>query len=757
MITFSIIVPIYNNECYLKDLVLSLYNQSYQGIFEVIFLDDNSTDNSLSTLQELVKEYLEKKSNICVSILHDGENKKQGYRRNQGIRLAQGEWILFLDSDDYIHSETLQTCANRISNNPSSDMVMYNFGFVNDTDSIVKSTFFPNLYRQLDPSQLRDDKCEKLLAMDPYFTVNKVYRKQFLLDNDIYFGEGHFYEDFVFYVKSAVKATTIELLPNLFYFVRVHDNSTTKLNYDDTHTKDVYKAIEESCPELQEARGKFSQYHAIKYFVNRALLYSELRSNYTESQKVQYIKAVIDMIHHYIDPSEMATPRRYLSNLYYALFKIKYYQRNDAKNIISLYKLHRYKPSILKRLVLEHKRHKNSYKTRLYRKYILDKYRKFQPKQINKVTTTVKNDSSEIKPMILMLGFDYKYTGNSKYLFDELVKNYDSNHLKFVCKNIEDLDIDVDLEYFVEPNTNEFYDYLHEARVVIGESWIPLRFKLTEDQILIQLWHGQPFKKLLFDSYELSVMEWNPNTKQQKSLDISRWNYLISESIYSDEKFKTSLAVEQDKLLSCIYPRNQWLLNNRNNDALQKSLKEELGIPDDKKVILYLPTWRDYNFKQKAYLRDFDYLLEIDSLKQYLDNPEDYVFLVKGHGMDKELGVKDEDIYILDSNIDVQPYYLITDLFITDYSSALFDALLLDIPSYLIIKDFNYYNRIRGIYEDALADFEPVTAYSEKDLASLINSDYPMIDTNKYKPRNNINLSQFIADKLDDVSNELKD
>lgn len=65
--------------------------------------------------------------------------------------------------------------------------------------------------------------------------------------------------------------------------------------------------------------------------------------------------------------------------------------------------------------------------------------------------------------------------------------------------------------------------------------------------------------------------------------------------------------------------------------------------------------------------------------------------------------------------------YLIADLFITDYSSSLFDALLLDIPSYLIFKDFDYYNQIRGIYDDFMLDFQDVIAYSEKELAEKMN------------------------------------
>lgn len=453
------------------------------------------------------------------------------------------------------------------------------------------------------------------------------------------------------------------------------------------------------------------------------------------------------MMQQHLPVDEMSFPPRYFSNLYYALFKIQYYQRQDAHDILALYKLYRYKPEILKKIVREHKRNKKSYQTRLYRKLMLTEYQHFKPKE-QPVQAEEEVEVIPLKPVILMLGFDYRYAGNSKYLFQQLSRYYDSNHLKFVCKeDIENFEVEAD--YFIEPHTEEFAEYLQQAKVVIAESWIPLRFQFSEEQTLIQLWHGQPMKKLLFDSYELSVLEWNPRTKQQKSQDTSRWDYLLSESDYSDQKFKTSLVLEQNKLLPGIYPRNQWLMEHRHDKSLKQELRNKLHLPDNKKVVLYLPTWRDYNFKKKSFLKDYNYLINFDRFRPYLDHSEDYVFVMKEHEMNHRAIDNQNDLYFIDPNEDIQPYYLIADLLITDYSSSLFDALLLDIPSYLIFKDFDYYNVIRGIYDDFIADFHDVIAYSEKELAEKMNqSIYPAIDKKKYLPRNQINWIQFLEEKM---------
>ncbi len=181
---------------------------------------------------------------------------------------------------------------------------------------------------------------------------------------------------------------------------------------------------------------------------------------------------------------------------------------------------------------------------------------------------------------------------------------------------------EVPSKYRVIPRSLKFYKILNQARIVIGESWIPLDFLKKEGQEWVQLWHGTPFKKLFFDSHEPFITTFNKNHKRDKQRDISRWDYLLADSTKAKEQFTTAFAYPVERILNIGYPRVQWLKDNRYNQELIKELKQSMEIPEDKKVILYVPTWRDYNYKKSVL--DLDYTLDISRMQQLLD--EDYVF-----------------------------------------------------------------------------------------------------------------------------------
>src|SRR5690606_4490026 len=123
--------------------------------------------------------------------------------------------------------------------------------------------------------------------------------------------------------------------------------------------------------------------------------------------------------------------------------------------------------------------------------------------------------------------------------------------------------------------------------------------------------------------------------------------------------------------------------------------KEKLAIPLEKTVILYAPTWRDYNYKTENL--DLTYLLDVQKLEKSLN--DDYVIVYKEHSLGKKK-MFEGNIVIPDDDIETQELILISDLVISDYSSIIFDALAIDIPFYLFITDFEKYEMARGVYED---------------------------------------------------------
>lgn len=316
-----------------------------------------------------------------------------------------------------------------------------------------------------------------------------------------------------------------------------------------------------------------------------------------------------------------------------------------------------------------------------------------------------------------MLGFDYSFTGNSKYLFEYLKDKYTSDFLK-----IATFDINVPEDYRIEPRSKEFFDTLYTSNVIIGESWIPLAFRKKEGQTWIQLWHGTPFKKMLFDTNEIKMVSLNPNHKVQQKKDIARWDYLLSDSKVAKEKFQSSFDMDESKILNSGYPRNQWLIENKDNEQLINDIKIKNNIPLDKKVILYAPTWRDYNYKINESNKKIKYMADFNKLLSNLGN--DYVIINKAHSMDSQpswnLGIK--NVITVNNSTNIQELIISSDVIVTDYSSIFFDAIHIKKSFYFLIKDFPDFDLVRGVYHDMYRDFLPLVSKDEVSLAKKIKS-----------------------------------
>ena len=106
-IMVSLIIPVYNVEQYLKQCLDSVINQTFKDI-EIIIINDCSSDNSL----KIIKEYQQKDERIIVIDLQ--ENKGQGNARNEGLKIAKGEYIVFVDSDDWVTNDYVETLYKAI-------------------------------------------------------------------------------------------------------------------------------------------------------------------------------------------------------------------------------------------------------------------------------------------------------------------------------------------------------------------------------------------------------------------------------------------------------------------------------------------------------------------------------------------------------------------------------------------------------------------------------------------------------------------
>ena len=208
MFKISIIVPVYNVEDYLKQCLDSLINQTYKNI-EIIVVNDKTPDNS----QKIVDAYKKKDSRI-VSIIHD-VNKGLGGARNTGIQNATGDYIAFLDSDDWLALNTFEKLVEEI-NKTGSDVIKYGRIEKFNNYEIYFSPKLNKLYTN-GWEELRDSVDQKVFTP---VCCGSIYKTDFLRKNQILFPEKLLFEDFSFIFKTQLLATSISYIDGHYYYWR---------------------------------------------------------------------------------------------------------------------------------------------------------------------------------------------------------------------------------------------------------------------------------------------------------------------------------------------------------------------------------------------------------------------------------------------------------------------------------------------------------------------------------------------------------
>lgn len=213
---FSIIIPVYNVEKYLRDCLNSVIFQSFTD-WEAICVDDGSTDTSLAILMEY-----EKKDNR-IKIIHKG-NKGLSSARNEGIKQAKGEYIVFLDSDDWISKQMLEIVSNEERGEDlicfsgikyfESDMSYSPREHLAPVDNITGMEYFDKY--SMDLKELHFD-C----------AVSRAYRREYLLDSGLWFKEGRLHEDFLFTPQACWYANRVKVIDECLYYYRIRPGSIT--------------------------------------------------------------------------------------------------------------------------------------------------------------------------------------------------------------------------------------------------------------------------------------------------------------------------------------------------------------------------------------------------------------------------------------------------------------------------------------------------------------------------------------------------
>lgn len=264
----TVVIPVYNSEKYIARCIDSVINQTYQD-FEIQIINDGSKDKS----QEIIDSYTKKYPDKIISI--EQENKGVAKTRNEAIKRSKSKYIMFLDNDDYLDKDYIEKYVNEIEKE-ELDVVIGGYKRPDENGNIVKTL------------KLQDKEWCKFMIMTPWA---KIFKRQYLIDNDINFLVNDIGEDNYFNFKAMLLTDKIKILDYIGYNWFFNNSSVSNTRQKNIKQIDIYKFLNSSynmleSEELLDKHYKiietvFTQYIIwIISYSTKGLTYKELGEEY---------------------------------------------------------------------------------------------------------------------------------------------------------------------------------------------------------------------------------------------------------------------------------------------------------------------------------------------------------------------------------------------------------------------------------------------------------------------------------------------
>lgn len=264
----SIIVPVYNTEKYVEKCLNSIAKQTLQDI-EIIIVNDGSTDNS----ENIIKQWMEKQQTEKIKYFKK-QNGGLSDARNFGVEKATGEYISFVDSDDYIDKDLYKNIESHMEKNV--DLIKFKMKTFNENGKILE---------QLDGPVFDictgEEAFEKLCVQDKFLEPACIYlyRREFFVQNHFKYEIGTYHEDFGLTPYIMIKAKTVVSTKVFGYNYLQRENSITSNNNSEKEAKkayDVLKHYDNNCEKIEKENVSDKTKMLFKrYYTNSLLLKAE--------------------------------------------------------------------------------------------------------------------------------------------------------------------------------------------------------------------------------------------------------------------------------------------------------------------------------------------------------------------------------------------------------------------------------------------------------------------------------------------------
>ena len=671
MTLVSVIIPFNKTRRYLEDCIESLHEQNLEDVEIILILNGVKEDIDDLLTDDLIVKSFDDEINVSRA-------------RNEGLDAANGEYVYFIDSDDYLYGDALDKLIETARKT--------NADFINGeriSTYYIRERFDEELEKT---KPIRKDKLSSMQFSLRLLTGLNVAGEEVLsvlhslikrdLIGDIRFDENKIYHsDYSFLINVFDNIETFYGVEDALYAKRTSDDSL----YEPTLYQSEENRFSNYYNEYKNVLGKINNSSGEKYELLKKEMANKLFRFYCDEYNYKNLDEMIDISNNFS-----------LLNLnFLKRMEINALKSKNLKKVKILRGLRGFKKKFI-RMFKEPLRFKLLLYFRIFNK---------RPIKENKIYFESFKGSY--------------YTDSPKYIYEYLYNHFPDDY-EFVWLLNDDK-----TKIPGNPKTVKRDSLAHLKHLATSKYWVintrqDFWYVKRQNQVLLSTWHGTPLKRLGFDMDDIHLI--NPKTKEIYLENSKEWDYFVSQNPFSTETLKRAFGY-QGKMLETGYPRNDLLYNA--DEAKVNQIKHDLNIPHDKKVILYAPTWRDVETHEIDNAQ-YGLELDLDLLKEALS--DEYIILIRTHYLiSNNLDLSNfTDFAINVSNYDdIAELYLVSDILITDYSSVFFDFANLRRPILFYTYDLEEYeNELRGFYIDIKSEVPgPLLMTSEEVLDAIEHID----------------------------------
>ena len=272
----SVIVPVYNSEKYIERCLNSILEQNYND-FELIVINDGSKDKSL----EILKDYQNKFPQIITLI--DQENTGVAKTRNNAIKMSRGKYIMFIDNDDFIDKDYIETFVEE-AEKEDFDVVLGGYRRPNEKGEIIKELKLPQ------------EEWAKFMIFAPWA---RIYKKEYLIQNDIEFLSTNIGEDVFFNIQAMLISEKIKIIDYIGYNWFFNSASVSNTTQKNIQNLQVFELLNSCYDVLKEKNILEKNYEIVEMYFIRYIVWFLLFS--TKKVKYNIIKTEYEKIFKWLE------------------------------------------------------------------------------------------------------------------------------------------------------------------------------------------------------------------------------------------------------------------------------------------------------------------------------------------------------------------------------------------------------------------------------------------------------------------------